>query len=41
MVLNLKTKKVRQVTDGSTWYNTGGGFDSNGRLTVNGSLLNL
>ena len=27
MVLNLKTKKVRQVTDGSTWYNTGGGFD--------------
>ena len=27
MVLDLKTKKVRQVTDGSTWYNTGGGFD--------------
>ena len=27
MVLNLKTKKVRQVTDGSTWYNTVGGFD--------------
>ena len=27
MVLNLKTKKVRRVTDGSTWYNTGGGFD--------------
>ena len=27
MVLNLETKKVRQVTDGSTWYNTGGGFD--------------
>lgn len=27
MVLNLKTKKVRQVTDGSTWYSTGGGFD--------------
>ena len=27
MVLNLETKKVRRVTDGSTWYNTGGGFD--------------
>lgn len=27
MVLNLDTKKVRQVTDGSTWYSTGGGFD--------------
>lgn len=27
MVLNLETKKVRQVTDGTTWYNTGGGFD--------------
>ena len=27
MVLNLDTKKVRRVTDGSTWYNTGGGFD--------------
>ena len=27
MVLNLETKKVRQVTDGATWYNTGGGFD--------------
>lgn len=28
MVLDLKTKKVRQVTDGSTWFNTGqGGFD--------------
>lgn len=27
MVLNLDTKKVRQVTDGSTWYNTSGGFD--------------
>ena len=27
MVLNLETKEVRQVTDGSTWYNTGGGFD--------------
>lgn len=27
MVLNLASKKVRQVTDGSTWYSTGGGFD--------------
>ncbi|WP_455591802.1 S41 family peptidase [Bacteroides sp.] len=27
MVVNLETKKVRQVTDGSTWYSTGGGFD--------------
>lgn len=27
MVLNLETKKVRQVTDGSTWFSTGGGFD--------------
>ena len=27
MVLNLKKNKGRQVTDGSTWYNTGGGFD--------------
>lgn len=27
MVVNLKTKKVRQVTDGSTWYDTGGGFN--------------
>ena len=27
MVVNLATKKVRQVTDGSTWYSTGGGFD--------------
>ncbi len=27
MVLNLATKKVRQVTDGATWYSTGGGFD--------------
>lgn len=25
-VVNLETKKVRQVTDGSTWYNTSGGF---------------
>ncbi len=27
MVLNLKTQKIRQITDGSTWYNTSGGFD--------------
>ena len=27
MVLNLETKKVRQATDGSTWFSTGGGFD--------------
>ena len=27
MVLNLDTKKVRQITDGSTWYSTGGQFD--------------
>ncbi len=27
MVVNLKSKKVRQVTDGSTWYDTGGGFN--------------
>lgn len=27
MVLNLETKKVRQITDGSTWYNTSGQFD--------------
>ena len=27
MVLNLKSKKVRQVTDGSTWYETNGGFN--------------
>lgn len=27
MVINLETKKVRQITDGSTWYGTGGGFD--------------
>lgn len=27
MVVNLDTKKVRQVTDGSTWYSTAGGFD--------------
>lgn len=26
MVINLETKKVRQVTDGSTWYSTDGGF---------------
>ena len=27
MVVNLDTKKVRQVTDGSTWYTRFGGFD--------------
>lgn len=27
MVMNLETKKVRQVTDGSTWYNTNGKFN--------------
>ena len=27
MVLNMETKQVRQITDGSTWYSTGGGFD--------------
>lgn len=27
MVVNLATKKVRQITDGSTWNSTGGGFD--------------
>lgn len=27
MVINLETKKVRQVTDASTWFSTGGGFD--------------
>lgn len=27
MVVNLDTKKVRQITDGSTWYSTSGGFD--------------
>lgn len=27
MVLNLETKKVRQITDGSTWQSTGGEFD--------------
>ncbi len=27
MVLNLETKKTRQVTDGSTWYETNGGFN--------------
>ena len=26
MVLNLETNKVRQVTDGSTWYSTDGEF---------------
>ena len=27
MVVNLDSKKVRQVTDGSTWYSLSGGFD--------------
>lgn len=27
MVVNLESKKVRQITDGSTWYNTYGGFE--------------
>lgn len=27
MVVNLATKQVRQVTDGSTWYSTDGNFD--------------
>ena len=27
MVYNVKSKHVRQITDGSTWYNTFGGFD--------------
>lgn len=27
MVYNVKSKKVRQITDGSTWYNTFGGFN--------------
>lgn len=27
MVFNLETKKLRRITDGSTWYSTGGGFD--------------
>ena len=27
MVMDLKSKKVHQVTDGSTWYETNGGFD--------------
>ncbi len=26
MVMDIKTKKIRQVTDGSTWYETNGGF---------------
>lgn len=26
MVMDLQTKKVRQITDGSTWYKTNGGF---------------
>ena len=27
MVMNVESKKVRQITDGSTWYSTAGGFD--------------
>lgn len=27
MVINLDTKKVRQITDGSTWFSTDGNFD--------------
>lgn len=27
MVYNCETKKVRQITDGSTWYTRSGGFD--------------
>lgn len=27
MVVNLATKKVRQITDGATWNSTGGGFE--------------
>lgn len=27
MVVNLATKQIRQVTDGSTWYTRSGGFD--------------
>ena len=38
MVVNLETKKVRQITDGSTWYSTGGGIlIIPGRPTENGS----
>ncbi len=29
MVMDIKTKKIRQVTDGSTCYSTSGGFDFN------------
>lgn len=29
MVMNLATKQVRQITDGSTWYDTGGRFTYN------------
>lgn len=27
MVADVKTKKIRQITDGSTWYETNGGFN--------------
>ena len=39
MVLNLETKKVRQITDGSTWYSTGEDLTTHGRRTVNGLHL--
>jgi Tol biopolymer transport system component/C-terminal processing protease CtpA/Prc len=29
MVMNLKSKDVRQITDGKTWYETDGGFNYN------------
>ena len=29
MVLNMESGKVREVTDGSTWYSTAGGFNYN------------
>lgn len=29
MVVNMASKQIRQVTDGSTWYNLSGGFDYN------------
>ena len=27
MVMNMESKKIRQITDGSMWHSTGGGFD--------------
>ena len=41
MVINLDTKKVRQITDGSTWFSTDGNFDYQWSLTANGSPSNL